>query len=301
MRIFLFEYAACLGCENESIAVEGLGMFNALYRGFSSFSEVVTAQSLEFEEVIEKADYSIVIAPEDDFLLYSLTKKIKAGNLGSRPAAIVIASDKWLTYQAIKRKANTPKTTLKPSEPPFVVKPRVSCGGRGIRLCLTPPEEMSDGLPEGCMAQEYINGKHLSVSLMVGDSVKVLSVNEQLTRRFEYAGSITPCNYDAEVTEEAIKAVEAVKGLFGYVGVDIVLAEHPYVVDINPRVTTSAILLDKAYGINLAELMVRNYEGKEIPELKPRRKLILKKVRAEEANFVKAGDYGLRLEVDGYG
>ena len=301
VRVFLFEYAACVGCESESIAVEGLGMFNALYKGFSSFSEVVSAQSLELEEIIEKADYSLVIAPEDDFLLYNLTKKIKDGNLGSKPAGVAIASDKWLTYQAIKRKANTPKTSLKLLEPPFVVKPRVSCGGSGISLHSKLPEEMSDEMPEGYIAQEYVRGRSFSVSLMVGDDVNVLSVNEQLMQGFEYAGSITPCDCNAEVSEEAIKAVEAIKGLFGYVGIDLVLAEQPYVVDVNPRVTTSAILLDEAYGINLAELMVRNYEGRKIPELKPRRKLILRKVRAEEANFVKVGGYGLRVEVEGHG
>ena len=292
MKVFLFEYATCVGCGSDSIAVEGLGMFTALYRLFSSFSEPFTVfNEEEFDRAIEKADYSLVIAPEDDFLLYRLTKKIESGNLGSKPVGVAIASDKWLTYQAIKKKANTPKTSLKPLDPPFVAKPRVSCGGSGIKLL-----NSNSKLPEGYVAQEYVEGRSLSVSLLVGDEIEVLSVNEQLVRGFEYAGSVVPADVESNVVEEVIRAVEAIKGLFGYVGVDVILAEQPYVVDVNPRMTTSAILLSDVYGINLAELIVRNYEGKEIPEFKARQRLALKKVEAEKANFVKVGSYGLRVE-----
>lgn len=322
MKVFLFEFATCVGCDDDSIAAEGLSMFKSLYDGFSSFSEVLTTLQPEvlfalqdvpatvpsststrsweenFVELSREADFSLIIAPEDDFLLYTLTKKLKSYNLGSKPAGVAIASDKWLTYQAIKRRANTPKTSLKPLDPPFLIKPRVSCGGTGIALL-----NDASKIPEGHIAQEYVKGKNLSVSLLVGDEVNVLSVNEQIVENFTYRGAVVPyagnAGVVAEVIEEAVKAVEAINGLFGYVGVDIVLAEQPYVVDVNPRITTSATLFSRVYSINLAELLVRNYEGKTIPEIKPKRRVRLVKVEAKEANFIKAGSCGLRMEVVG--
>lgn len=272
MKVFLFEYATHSGVDDPSLLIEGLGMFKALYEGFSKFSEVHSS----FNN-LEKSDYALVIAPEKDYILLNLTKIIeKTGvpNLGSSTKALEITSDKWLLYNKLKGKVNVPKTSLKPLEPPFIVKPRVSCGCDGIMF--------ADNVPEGYIAQQFIKGLDLSVSLLVGDEIKVLSVNRQIIEAFEYKGAIVPFDIEEkeEVINEAIKAVECIKGLFGYVGVDIVLSTDgvPYIIEINARITTPVVLFDDVYGMNLAELLIKNYEGKSIPNFKPLKRGILKKV-----------------------
>ena len=292
MKVFLFEYATHSGISDPSILIEGLGMFKALYEGFSKFSEVHSS----FNH-LEKSDYALVIAPEKDYILLNLTKIIeKTGvpNLGSSTKALEITSDKWLLYNKLKGKVNVPKTSLKPLDPPFIVKPRVSCGCEGIMF--------ADSVPEGYIAQQFIKGLDLSVSLLIGDEVRVLSVNKQIIEAFEYKGAIVPFDIEEkeEVINEAIKAVECIKGLFGYVGVDIVLSTDgvPYIIEINARITTPVVLFDDVYGMNLAELLIKNYEGKSIPDFKPLKKGILRKVKGKSCkSYVSYNGYHLVKEI----
>jgi predicted ATP-grasp superfamily ATP-dependent carboligase len=309
MKVFLFEYATCGDKVPESIVVEGLGMFKSLYEGFREISSVksfVRPEFVEmfqlsstknwfedFERCVEESDYTLVIAPEDDFILFELTKVVEnasnqnTNNLGSSSKGVLTTSDKWLTYKAIKGKVNTPKTSLKPLDEQFIVKPRISCGGEGIGF--------SNDVPEGYIAQEFIEGDNVSVSLLVGDEIRVLSVNAQIIDNFRYMGAIVPYECTNAI-EEAIKAVEAIDGLFGYVGVDLVVSDIPYVVDINPRITTPAILFRDVYGINLADVLIRNYEGKRIPEFRATRRLVLKKCGIAEKHsrqIVSFGRYSL--------
>ena len=55
----------------------------------------------------------------------------------------------------------------------------------------------------------------------------------------------------------AEKVVGCFKGLRGYVGVDLVLAkEKVFVVDVNPRLTTSYVGLSRVANFNVAEALV---------------------------------------------
>jgi hypothetical protein len=307
MRVFLFEYATCGGDVPDDVAVEGLGMFKILYEGFSEasnvhsfikddFSDFFSLPSTknwvsEFKEFAEKSDCALAVAPEDDNLLFNLTRVLekKTENLGSSSKGVLTTSDKWLTYQKIKHKVNTPVTSLKPLDKPFIIKPRSSCGGGGIYY----EEGGNSDLPDGYIAQEFVEGVSTSVSLLVGDEIRVLSVNRQILSNFRYRGAIVPFSA-SEGVEGAIKAVESVKGLFGYVGVDVVLGDVPYVIEINSRITTPAILFKEAYGVNVAELLMRNFEGKEISELKPRGIFQIKKIKGHAPNaFASCKGYSL--------
>lgn len=293
-KVFLFEYATC-GETLDDIAVEGAGMFKVLYDGFREIGISVNSfvgQEFadyfplpiaknwieDFEIYAENSNFALIIAPEIDFLLFKLTKIVerKTENLGSTSKGILIASDKWLSYLAIKGKVNAPKTSLKSLNVPFVIKPRLSCGGEGISY------GTDVDVPEGYIAQEFVKGIDVSVSLLVGDEIRVLSINRQLINNFRYKGAVVPFDCEKEVVEEAIKAIEAIDGLFGYVGVDLVVADIPYVVEVNPRITTPCVLFREVYGVNLADVLIRNYEGKRIPEFKANKKLLLEKIKKKD-------------------
>ncbi len=295
MDVFLFEYVTSGGFVPEEIVVEGLGMFKSLYTDFDRFSGVdrtnylvkpeykdaLSLQSLHSDEIhdpvdpaeikqrveeyAEKSDCSLIIAPEDDGLLLELTKIVegRSENLGSGSKGIAVASDKWKTYKKLKRKVNVPTTSEKPLDPPFVLKPKISCGGEGIEIVESEGE--TSKIKPGFIAQELVEGKNLSVSLLIGDDINILSVNGQMIENFRYTGAEVPAQLSKDdfkpVFEEAVKAVECIKGLYGYVGVDVVLAEAPYVIEINARLTTPSIIFDRVYGINLAELIFKNHYG----------------------------------------
>jgi predicted ATP-grasp superfamily ATP-dependent carboligase len=155
-----------------------------------------------------------------------------------------------------------------------VVKPVQGCGSEGVRLT-----EESPGPDE--IGQQYIDGEHLSVSLVgsrvvgeaclyySGDPPIVLAVNRQEIRidggRFEYLGGETPLHHprEEEIVAAAIKAA-TVMGCQGYAGVDIVLAGRPYVVDVNPRVTTSVVGIAACMKEEIADLLVKASRGEPI-------------------------------------
>ena len=94
----------------------------------------------------------------------------------------------------------------------------------------------------------YHEGLHLSASFIVGrGGFLPLTINRQLIN-FEgegisYQGSQVPYNTPRadEIWAEARKAAMALQGLRGYAGIDFVLGERPWAVDVNARPTTSII------------------------------------------------------------
>ncbi|MCX8172202.1 MAG: ATP-grasp domain-containing protein [Archaeoglobaceae archaeon] len=296
----MFEYATCGGKVADPIAVEGLAMFKTLYNGFKKHCDVLAflrdefeglelpiSRMDEFEEWVEKSDCFLIVAPEDEFILLNLTKKAEkySENLGSSSKAIAITSDKWKLYKKLKGKVQIPKTSKKPLKDKFIIKPRVSCAGEGI--------EFSEEIKKGFIAQEFIQGIPLSVSLIVGDNIEAVSVNEQILDGFRYKGAVVPARIDyksaLEVCSEAISAVESVSGLNGYVGVDIVLADQPYVIEINARITTPVIAFDRAYNVNVADMILGEFEFSG----EYRRQKIEKGLF--ESYFAKVGNVALRI------
>ncbi|WP_456468401.1 ATP-grasp domain-containing protein [Archaeoglobus sp.] len=302
MKLFLFEFATCGERIDDSIAVEGLAMFKAACEGFKKYYKIHSFVRQEYsdlfdlpagdlnllEDYLSESDAFLIVAPEDESLLLELTKigEKYAQNLGSSSKAISVVSDKWKLYRKLRGKVQIPETSKKPLDCMFIIKPRVSCAGEGISFG-------SCTVPEGYIAQEYVDGKNLSVSVIVGeDEVRVVSVNEQLLDGFKYAGAVLPARIEEkaarEVREEALKAVECIDGLNGYVGVDVVHSDQPYVIEINARLTTPVSAFERAYGISVADML----NGDE-PRF-ARRQIIRKGIGFSDC-FVKSGDYCLQI------
>jgi tyramine---L-glutamate ligase len=50
--------------------------------------------------------------------------------------------------------------------------------------------------------------------------------------------------------------------------VDIILGDRPYIVDVNPRPTTSLVGITKIMDKEIAELLLKNGMGETLPEIK---------------------------------
>jgi hypothetical protein len=153
-----------------------------------------------------------------------------------------------------------------------VIKPVRGCGAQGVRL--------SDGVAGSDeFAERYIDGEHFSVSIIlhrvIGDACLyfsgapplVLAVNRQQIGidpdgSFHYLGGETPVHppQEAEIISTAKKAVE-VLGCQGYCGVDMVVADKVYVVDVNPRITTSLVGIAACMDEEIADLLVAASKG----------------------------------------
>lgn len=294
--VFLYEYATC-GSVNKippSVAVEGLGMFKALEMGFSLCGRVTTfidpavdafqryprkAFSEDiFLEFIEEAEECLIVAPESDGILYRLTRILErtgCANLGSSPKGVRITADKYSTYKKIK--PFSPKTEVYKGSTslsfPIVAKPRDGVSGEGIILV----KEEGDlaKVPKGYILQEYTDGQPMSAAFVIGDEITLLSVNTQELRGFKYMGAKLPV--EGVDTEPLFEALDKIKGLHGYVGVDFIYGQNITIIDVNPRPTTPVAAYKEAYEVNVAEILLRNCYGKSLPPIRKRRRVHLMK------------------------
>jgi predicted ATP-grasp superfamily ATP-dependent carboligase len=153
-----------------------------------------------------------------------------------------------------------------------VIKPVRGCGSQGVRLSTEAPGE-------GEFAQEYIEGESYSVSIVpnrvIGDACAyfsgkppvILSVNRQEIGigddgTFRYLGGESPVHPDREkaIVDTAVKAA-TVLGCQGYCGIDVVVADKVYVVDVNPRITTSIVGIAACMQEEIAEILVAASKG----------------------------------------
>ncbi len=307
--LFLFEYATCSGEHlPESIAVEGLAMFKALsqdIRFYSFISEYFSEYfprlkitedfKSEFENALEMCDSALIVAPESDNILFELTKKIEdygVENLGCSSKAVEICSDKYTTMEFIRGKK--PKTHIHkgatPLDFPVVAKPRFGEGGWDVRI-ITSEEEL-DGVPEGYIIQEYVPGKPCSASLIVDEDIKVVSLQEQILKGFEFAGCKIPLNVEnqREIEDVIIESIAGIPGLKGFVGVDFILVDSPVIIEVNPRVTTPVVGFKKAYNLSFWDIL----SGK-LP--KQKRSVVVRKATGNYKNaFARAGKYAVVVE-----
>ena len=217
----------------------------------------------DFEAVLDgKADAGLLIAPDgmQPHLLEILEKNTV--NLGASPDAARLCADKLLCTRALAQ-AGVPVAEIVEKPDPvekgchlYVVKPRTGCGSEGVRVtsfARAGPEEI---------VTRYHEGLHLSASFIVGlEGFLPLTINRQLIK-FEgegisYQGSQVPYKTPRadEIWAEARKTVAALS-LRGYAGIDFVLGERPWAVDVNARPTTSIIGIARVMREEIGELIL---------------------------------------------
>jgi predicted ATP-grasp superfamily ATP-dependent carboligase len=135
------------------------------------------------------------------------------------------------------------------------------------------------------LIQEYVPGLPASVALLIGPS-RVMSLPaawQRLSRdgHFIYRGGRIPLAPPLARRAQALaeRAVRAVPGLRGYVGVDLVLGaaadgSGDAVIEINPRLTTSYVGLRELAATSLAEAMLHVAAGEDPGDLKWRRGVV---------------------------
>jgi tyramine---L-glutamate ligase len=297
MKILIAEFAVGTDIE-KSLIPEGAAMLKTLAESFvrlgheiyypSAGTKICEGTCIEstaesFRQVIEKrakgCDAGLVIAP--DSMLPEMNKILEENtvNLGCSPRSAACCADKLLCTEILKKAGiKTPEIAKKAEKgKKYVIKPRFGCGAEATYLVTE--FENQDGL----IASEYIEGEHLSVSLIAGKNPLPLTVNRQFIEFGEkeaeaiengktgvsdikYNGSLTPYQTQGreELYETAISTVTCLN-CFGYVGVDIVLADFPYVVDVNPRPTASLFGISRVMREEIGDLLLKNKFG-ELPD-----------------------------------
>jgi predicted ATP-grasp superfamily ATP-dependent carboligase len=248
-----------------------------------------------FRAAAADADFALVVAPEFDRILETRCRwAIDAGAalLGPSPEAVALTADKLaLARHFAARGVPTPETilwshnTMDFVQPPCVVKPRFGAGSQHV--CLlgevgrdSYPVSFPDGLGNpsyqsnsDMIVQPFVPGRPASVSFLIGprETIALMPAWQDISAdgQFHYRGGSGPL--PAELADRAARiarqAIDAVPGLAGYVGVDVILgAQSDHVIEINPRLTTSYVGLRALATDNLMDVLLRLMRGESVPK-----------------------------------
>ncbi len=144
-----------------------------------------------------------------------------------------------------------------------ILKPEKGGGGEKIRF--------SNKKERGYILQKYISGIPCSVSVLssgkramsIANNLMLVGMKEFGAEGFRYCGNITP--YPSKFEKEMKSIAEELAVYFelrGNVGVDFILSEKPYVLEINPRFQGSLDSIEWAYGKNLFRAHLNAMNGK---------------------------------------
>jgi predicted ATP-grasp superfamily ATP-dependent carboligase len=127
------------------------------------------------------------------------------------------------------------------------------------------------------VVQPRIEGVHASATFLARDGqASLLCLNSQILEmsdtECQYRGGIVGCfeEHREQVTKIVESVVQTIPGLWGPVGLDLILTEAgPVVVEINPRLTTLWSGLGQSMGLNPAQLVLDLAEGRPLPVCRP--------------------------------
>lgn len=279
MNIMVAEYAVATG--DPDIIGEGYAMLSSLANSFDACGHAVRYPArhpvsgvrgdavlcddfaTSVEQIARTCDAGIVIAPDD--ILADLTEIVEDAtiNLGCPSESVRKCADKLVCSQILSENGiAVPEMTDDAGM--YVIKPRWGCAAEEISIV---PEKGQ--LNDDFIATEFVSGEHLSASLIIGRTTLPLTINKQLIEfgdGITYNGGIVPYHTKAwdEVMDTAIRAAHAL-GCRGYVGIDIIAGDKQYVVDVNPRPTTSILGIAKVIDCEIGDLILRARFG-ELPE-----------------------------------
>jgi tyramine---L-glutamate ligase len=251
----------------------------------------VVDQSIE--KIANTIDAAFVVAPEFSHILASIVECLEttgAFSLNCESRGIGEAANKpALAERAYKLGLNFPKTeilsaTISAKEAaqqihgkltfPLVAKPVGGAGCNGLSLAQN-EGQLGDAMAKvnretassQVIVQELVSGVPASVSLIsTGEEAQPVSLNLQSVTMAAsnedsiYVGGAVPLDHHlkTEAFAAAKRLVESFGTLRGYVGVDIVLAkDKAYLIEVNPRLTTSYIGLRKIANFNVADAIAQ--------------------------------------------
>jgi len=252
----------------------------------------------EFVRLALLCDAVWPIAPEFDGILQSLCQAVESLGkklLTSPASAVAVTGNKFKTYRHLKQHhITTVPTRLFAAEmwasqdeaqqleeelagkvEEWLVKPvdGVGCTDSYI-LKNTDDFEQMRSRKGDYVIQPHIQGKKSSLSCLFKDGRGwLLCANFQhfdiINQQYQLSKIIVNDDTDVSGYEHLVDAIaHALPDLWGYVGIDLIATpEQLFVLEINPRLTTSFVGINAALGINVAENILQLLKGD--PIIKP--------------------------------
>ena len=225
-------------------------------------------------ELIAQVDAVWPIAPETEDILAGIAQRVKKMGktlLLSDPEMVTVCGNKLTTFECLKA-CSLPVVDTLPlgglGALPFiasVIKPIDGVGCEG-NIILNNPEQFPAALAglgdtARYLIQPLCEGRAISLScLFKRGRAWLLCCNWQEVDVVDNCFSLRACWVNAESRRHGYyqdlidRVAQAMPGLWGYVGIDLIETdEEAWILEINPRLTTSYGGILAATGINVAE------------------------------------------------
>ena len=254
----------------------------------------------EFVRLALLCDAVWPIAPEFDGILQTLCQTVEQLGkplLTSPASAVAVTGNKFNTYQHLKQHHITTVPTrlfaadtwanqddVQPLEEElaglsltgkvdeWLVKPVDGVGCTDSYILTTPDDFEQMGSRKGdYVIQPHIQGKKTSLSCLFKDGTGwLLCANLQhfdiINQQYQLSKIMVNDDADVSGYKELVDTIaHALPDLWGYVGIDLITTpEQLFVLEINPRLTTSFVGINAALGINVAENILQLLTGDPI-------------------------------------
>lgn len=233
------------------------------------------------QKLLQQFDAVWPIAPESGNILHNISRLVESAGktlLNSSAEAVAVAGDKKKTCACLQHHGilTVPCHPFSASEHSaarqWVVKPCDGVGCSDVYLLSDQADFqrlqaiISDH--DNYILQPYLQGRTLSLSCLFADGRGwLLSCNEQQIETIDGRFELLACRVNVQADTGACRRLIdrialAIPGLWGYAGIDLIDSDAGlWVVEINPRLTTSFAGLRDALGINTAQLVLDLLDG----------------------------------------
>ncbi|HSI42900.1 MAG TPA: ATP-grasp domain-containing protein [Methylotenera sp.] len=231
-----------------------------------------------WQTLLTDCDAALIVAPETSGILNQVTTMVEASNtlnLGSHSGAVITCSHKYETYQILLSTSINTIPTYRTNEieqltsnDGFVLKPNDGAGCEDTYYFSDKSSLyawLASHPHDNMIVQPYLHGKTASISALFKQGQSwVLSCNEQIIEiQQDNKVHLRGCRVNAfqkylpEFEHIANQIAQALPDLNGYAGIDVIINNNMiYVVEINPRITTSYIGLHESLSYNPARLIL---------------------------------------------
>lgn len=244
----------------------------------------------EFTRLVKQSDLVWPIAPEFDSILQKLCQKVESLGkilLTSTSTAVAIAGNKFKTYELLNRHriAAVPTRMLDDAYSPgeWMVKPvdGVGCADSYV-ISNRQDFERMEVRKGSYIIQPHLQGAKTSLScLFKQGSAWLVCANLQrfefINQQYHLSEIVVNHHPDPGLYRPLIAEIaRALPELWGYAGIDLIENGHGcmeaeggaiaeiWVLEINPRLTTSFVGIYEALGINIAEVVLQLLHGEPI-------------------------------------
>jgi len=232
----------------------------------------------EFARLVQQADLVWPIAPEFDGILQNLCQIVESSGkvlLTSPSAAVAIVGNKLKTYERLKQHhiAAVPTQLFENAYLPgeWMIKPidGVGCEDSYVIDSRQDFERIAEQ-KSSYIIQPHLQGAKTSLSCLFKQGrgwlvCANLQRFEFTNQQYHLADIVVNHHPDPAPYQQLIdKIAHAFPELWGYVGIDLIENGQIWVLEINPRLTTSFVGIYNALGVNVAEVVLQLLDGEPI-------------------------------------